>query len=177
MAAASSASRSGQIVKKWVEMTLISSVLAQITITQKDLDDLGKVEWGALWPAWIAGGGILVLLLADLALPKARLQALAWIAFAILALATASTFWMDTTGPGGKAVFQNMIAADDLSRYMGVIIFGVAALVVLASPDYLSRIGVEARSEYYGLILAAACGMWLLTVAAHFMVFFIALEL
>jgi NADH-quinone oxidoreductase subunit N len=75
------------------------------------------------------------------------------------------------------STFQNMVAADDLSRFMAAIIFGAAALVIIASPDYFSRIGVEARSEYYALMLAAATGMWLLTVSLNFMVFFIALEL
>ncbi|MBN9392647.1 MAG: NADH-quinone oxidoreductase subunit N [Chloroflexi bacterium] len=153
---------------------MISSILAQVKITQSDLDALGKVEWGALWPAWLAGGGVLIVLLADLVLPKSQRWLISWVAFVVLALATASTFWMDM--PKGT-VFQNMIAADEMSRFLAVIVLGVAALVVLASPDYLSRIGIEATGEYYALILAAATGMWLITVAAHFMVFFVALEL
>jgi NADH-quinone oxidoreductase subunit N len=159
-----------------VEITLISSILAQVKITQADLDALGKVEWGALWPAWLAGGGVLIVLLADLVLPKSQRWLISWVAFVMLALATASTLWMDMP-KNGVAVFQNMISADEMSRFLAVIVLGVAALVVLASPDYLSRIGIEATGEYYALIMAAATGMWLLTVAAHFMVFFVALEL
>ena len=159
-----------------MEITLISSILAQVKITQTDLDALGKVEWGALWPAWLAGGGVLIVLLADLILPKSQRWLISWVAFVVLALATASTLWMDMPKTG-TAVFQNMISADEMSRFLAVIVLGVAALVVLASPDYLSRIGIEATGEYYALIMAAATGMWLLTVAAHFMVFFVALEL
>jgi NADH-quinone oxidoreductase subunit N len=161
-----------------VEITLISSILAQVTITQADLDNLGKVEWGALWPAWLAGGGILIVLLADLVLPKTQRRLISWVAFILLVLAAASSFWMDMPATGANGtVFQNMIAADEMSRFLAVLVLGAAALIVLASPDYLSRIGVEATGEYYALIMAAAAGMWLLTVAAHFMVFFLALEL
>jgi NADH-quinone oxidoreductase subunit N len=161
-----------------VEITLISSILAQVTITQADLDKLGKVEWGALWPAWLAGGGVLIVLLADLVLPKTQRWLLSWVSFVLLALAAASSFWMDMPRTGSNAtVFQNMIAADEMSRFLAIIVLGVAALIVLASPDYLSRIGIEATGEYYALVMAAATGMWLLTVAAHFMVFFVALEL
>lgn len=157
---------------------MISSIIAQVRIEQKDLDQLAKVEWGALWPAWVASGGILLVLLADVFLPKTRRLALSWLAFGMLAFATASSFWMDRPNGGRSAtVFQGMVAADEMSRYMAVIIFVTAALIVLASPDYLSRIGIEATGEYYALILAAATGMWLLTVAASFMVLFIALEL
>ncbi len=157
---------------------MISSILAQVKITQSDLDTLGKVEWGALWPAWLAGGGILIVLLADMVLPKTQRWLISWVAFVLLALATASSFWMDMPRNGANStVFQNMIAADEMSRFLAVIVLGAAALVVLASPDYLSRIGIEATGEYYALIMAAATGMWLLTVAAHFMVFFVALEL
>ncbi len=161
-----------------MEITLISSILAQVTITQAELDNLGKVEWGALWPAWLAGGGILIVLLADLVLPKTQRHLISWVAFGLLVLAAASSFWMDMPAKGANStVFQNMIAADEMSRFLAVLVLGAAALIVLASPDYLSRIGVEATGEYYALIMAAGAGMWLLTVSAHFMVFFIALEL
>jgi NADH-quinone oxidoreductase subunit N len=161
-------------------MNLIGSIIAQVTITQQELDKLGKLEWGALWPAWIAGGGVLVVLLADLLLPKTQRRALAWVTFLVLALALASAFWMDIVKGGtsvASSVFQNMIAADDLSKFMAVLLFGTAALVVLASPEYLSRIGIEASGEYYALIVAAATGMWLLSAASHFMILFIALEI
>ncbi|HEX2912967.1 MAG TPA: NADH-quinone oxidoreductase subunit N [Chloroflexia bacterium] len=153
---------------------MISSLLAEIKITQQDLDKLGNVEWGALWPAWVGAVGVLVVLLADIILPKSQRRTISWVAVVALGLAAASTAWMDIK-PG--FVFQNMVAADELSRYLGVIIFVTAAFIVLATPDYFSRIGVEATGEYYALIVGAATGMWLLAVAAHFMVLFIALEL
>ncbi len=155
-----------------------SEIIAQVKIEQTDLDKLGKLEWGALWPAWVAGGGVLVALLADLILPKTRRLWLSWVAFGLAALAGLSSFWMDRVAAGQNPyLFQGMVSADEMGRLLAVIIFGVTGLVILASPDYLSRIGVEATGEYYALVLAASCGMWLLTVAAHFMVFFIALEL
>lgn len=139
-----------------------------------DTSTFNRIEWGALWPAWIASGSVLVVLLADLILPKNQRRLLSWFACAGLILAGGSAFVLMDSNP---SAFQNMIAADDLSRFMAAIIFGTAALVVLASPDYLSRIGVEATGEYYALVTAAATGMWLLAAAIHFMVFFLALEL
>ena len=159
-------------------MSLLSQIAADVKITQDDLDKLGRVEWGALWPAWVAGGGVLIVLMADLLLPKARRQALSWVAFGVTVLAGLSSLWMDLPKNGANTtLFQGMVAADELSRYMAIILFGVAATIILCSPDYLSRIGIEATGEYYALVVAAATGMWLLTAAAHFMVFFIALEL
>ncbi len=159
-------------------MSLINSLIADVKITQEDLDLLGKVEWGALWPCWVGAGGILLVLIADMFLPKNRRRAISWVAFAVTIGAIASTLWMDLPKNGASTLlFQKMITADEMGRYLAVIIFGVAAMVILASPDYLSRIGIEATGEYYALILASTTGMWLLTVAANFMVFFIALEL
>ena len=159
-------------------MNFINAIVADVKITQDDLDRLGKVEWGALWPCWVAAGGLLLVLVADMLLPKTQRHLISWVAFAVAVLAAVSSLWMDIPKNGANPIlFQNMIFADEMGRYLAVIIFGLAALIILASPDYLSRIGIEALGEYYALILAAAAGMWLLTVAAHFMVFFIALEL
>lgn len=150
---------------------MLANLFGQVHI---DTSVFNKLEWAALWPAWVAGAGVLVVLLTDLVVPKSQRRAISWVAFSGLVLAAVSAFvLMDTH----SSAFQNMVASDDLSRYMAAIIFGTAALVVLASPDYLSRIGVEATGEYYALIVAAATGMWLLTAAINFMVFFLALEL
>jgi len=157
-----------------MNLLINSGELFQGKISQADLDKLGKVEWGALWPAWVAAAGILLLLLADLILPKSQRQGLAWFSLLVALVAGGSAFWSDYSK---TPLFQGMVAADDMSRFMAVIIFGTVALAVLCSPDYLTRIGVEVRGEYYALLLAAGCGMWLLAVAANFMVLFIALEL
>ncbi len=143
-------------------------------IPQAELDKLGKIEWGALWPAWVAGGGMLVVLLADLILPKNASKSLGWLTLLIAVLAGASAFIEDSSQ---LPLFQGMVAADEMSRFMAVIIFATVALAVMASPAYLAKIGVEVRGEYYALMLAAGCGMWLLSVAANFMVLFVALEL
>ncbi|NWJ45852.1 MAG: NADH-quinone oxidoreductase subunit N [Chloroflexi bacterium] len=150
------------------------NALYQVKIDKAELDKLGQIEWGALWPAWIVSGGILLILLADLILPKSQKNALAILSFITLVAAVASAF---TLMDNKASAFQGMVAADDLSRYMAALIFGAGALVILASPDYFSRIGVEARSEYYALMLAAITGMWLLAVSLNLMVFFVALEL
>lgn len=153
----------------------MTSIFAQVKIEQSDLDQLYNIRWDALLPAWVAGAGILLVLLADLLLPKSRRQVLAGVAFVVLALAGASSFL--TPSSTKEYFFQNMIASDDLSRLLALVVFGAAVLVVLASPDYLSRIGVDGGGEYYALIIAASTGMWILTATAHFMVFFVALEL
>ena len=95
-----------------------------------DTSTFDKLEWGALWPAWIASGSVLVVLLADLVLPKNQRRLLSWFGCAGLVLAASSAFVLMDSNP---SAFQNMVAADDLSRFMAAIIFGTAALVVLAS--------------------------------------------
>ncbi len=153
---------------------IASGLLFQGKITQADLDKLGKVEWGALWPAWVAAGGMLVVLVADLVIPKAQRQLLAWLSLTVALLAGVSAFIADYSK---TPLFQGMVAADEMSRVLALIIFGTVALTILASPDYFKRVGVEVQGEYYALMLAAGCGMWLLAVSANFMVLFIALEL
>jgi NADH-quinone oxidoreductase subunit N len=144
------------------------------------LDKLWQIEWSALLPAWVATGAILLTLLADLVLPKTQRHLISWVAFAGLLLAGVSSFLTPTGRPvveTDRYFFQNMVASDDLSRILALIIFGAATLVVLASPDYLARMGVIQTGEYYALVIAAAMGMWLITATTHFMVFFVALEL
>jgi NADH-quinone oxidoreductase subunit N len=146
----------------------------QAKIDQSTLEALGKIEWGALTPAWVGIIGVLIVLLADLLLPKSQKSAVAWLSFLVVVVAIVGAFlFMDTKA----SAFQNMVAADEMSRYMAVIIFGAAAVMILASPDYLARIGLEARGEYYSITLAAAVGMWLLAVSINFITFFIALEI
>jgi len=153
---------------------LLGNILNQTKIPQQALDDLGKIEWGALWPAWIVTGGILLVLMTDLVIPKNRREVLNWLTIVTLVAAMASAFFL----MDNKAVaFQGMVAADDLSRFMSVLIFGAGAIAALTSSDYFSRIGVEARSEYYALLLATTAGMWLISVSLNLMVFFVSLEI
>jgi NADH-quinone oxidoreductase subunit N len=157
-----------------MNILMSGSQLFQGRITQEDLDKLGKIEWGALWPAWVASVGILLILMIDLVLPKAQRQMLAWISLLIAVASGGSAFIADYSK---TPLFQGMVAADEMSRFMAVIIFGTVALAIMASPDYFSRIGLEARGEYYALMLMAGCGMWLLSIATNFMILFVALEL
>ncbi len=157
-------------------MLIDSGFLFQGKITQQELDKLGTLEWGALLPALIASGGILIVLLADLVISKNQRKILAWLSFITALGAIAGSYFLadqNNTAP----VFQGMVAADEMSFFTAVIIFGTVALTVLASIDFLPRLGLEVRSEYYALMLAAGCGMWLLSVSTNFMGLFVSLEL
>ena len=134
-----------------------------------------NVEWGALWPVWIASVTTLLVMLADLVVPKEQKRLLAWLGCVGLVAAIVSAFTVMDSAPNA---FLGMIAADDTARIMAAVIFGTAAACIVLSPDYLYRRGIrETAGEYYALILACAVGMWLLANAVNFMLVFLAIEL
>ena len=71
--------------------------------------------------------------------------------------------------------FHGLLLVDDYSLFFDFLFAGVAAVIVLASVDFLERIRFPA--EYLTLVLASAVGMMLMASSEDLIAIFVALEL
>ncbi len=72
--------------------------------------------------------------------------------------------------------FWNMVRVDGFSIFFHVLVTAIAAVVIMASYEYMSVQRIRA-GEYYGLILFGTVGMCLMSSAVELVLIFIALEI
>lgn len=72
--------------------------------------------------------------------------------------------------------FWNMVRVDGFSVFFHVLVTTIAAVVILASYEYMSVQRIRA-GEYYGLILFGTVGMCLMSSGVELVLIFIALEI
>jgi NADH-quinone oxidoreductase subunit N len=77
---------------------------------------------------------------------------------------------------GSQAVFNNMLAVDNFALFFKLLFLVIAALIILASTDYVSKMA-RFQGEYYALVLLSALGMMLMAATAELISIYIALEL
>ncbi|NQY79378.1 MAG: NADH-quinone oxidoreductase subunit N [Candidatus Caenarcaniphilales bacterium] len=96
-------------------------------------------------------------------------------AVATVALAIAS-FVASQTGIGGDVtkILNSAFISDTLCIYLRVLIYGVAALIAMASKKYLDN--YESPAEYYPIFLSATLGAGFLAGVNDFLTLFIGLE-
>jgi NADH-quinone oxidoreductase subunit N len=122
-------------------------------------------------PELILTGGALLVLLADVLMPKRR-GLLMWLSLATVAvttLAVTSFAGIETTSSRG------LLAIDDFALFFKVIFLLSAAVTMLMSARYLEieHVGV---GEYYFLILCATLGMMFMASGIDLITIFIGLE-
>jgi NADH-quinone oxidoreductase subunit N len=145
-------------------------------------------DWAALLPALILGGTGLLVLLVDTVEPGTRRRSvLAGLSTlgSLGALGVAAWFLLSGEGPafpaptGGEPgpieLFGGQIIVDGMSLFFTTIFAVVAALVSVASYDYMRDRPYQ--GVYYALVLLAAAGMTLMSAANSLAVAFVALEL
>ena len=74
----------------------------------------------------------------------------------------------------GKA-FHGMLVVDDYSFFFGFLFAGIAAIIVLASVEFIQKHRFQA--EYVALVLTSAAGMMLMAATVDLVAIFVALEL
>jgi NADH-quinone oxidoreductase subunit N len=99
-----------------------------------------------------------------------------WCGTLALAGLVAATFAAVSHRPDPGLVFQEMLSVDPFGGFFRVLFFLIAALVVLASTDYLRRERLPV-GEYYALILFATVGMVLMAAANELILLFIGLQI
>lgn len=117
--------------------------------------------------------GLLVMLV-DPLLPEDRnVKPLGIIALVgALGAVAASIFQMRYAGPA----FWNFVVVDNFSIFFHLLVTIAAALVIMASFEYL-RVQEIRAGEYFGLILFGTVGMALMSSAVELVLIFIALEI
>jgi len=119
----------------------------------------------------LAGFAILVILL-DLAIPRKG-----WLAVvSIIGLVAAGGFAVTMWGGSSQALFNNMLAVDNFALFFKLLFLAIAALIILASVDYVSKFA-RFQGEYYALVLLSALGMMLMAATTELISIYIALEL
>jgi NADH-quinone oxidoreductase subunit N len=77
---------------------------------------------------------------------------------------------------GSAALFNSMLAVDNFALFFKLLFLVIAALVILASADYVSKFS-RFQGEYYALVLLSALGMMLMAATTELISIYLALEL
>jgi NADH-quinone oxidoreductase subunit N len=123
-------------------------------------------------PELVLTGGALLLLIADVLLPKQRRGALAWVALLALAATLASLVPFSSTR---VEVAHGLMAVDQFAIFFKVVFLVAAAITVLMSVKYLELEGAS-QGEYYFLVLCATLGMMVMAGGIDLITIFIGLE-
>ena len=129
--------------------------------------------------ALLVAGGLIVVIDALIPLTDRRLvrnrryiaAGLAMFGIAISALWTLLLVLTDEQGPA----FDGLLVTDDYAVFFNLLFAAVAAVIILASMDFLERSRFPA--EYIALILASTVGMMLMASTVDLIAIFVALEL
>ncbi len=105
------------------------------------------------------------------------IQRKGWLAVVSIAgLAVSAGFTIAMWGGSSQAIFNNMLAVDNFALFFKLLFLGIAALVILASTDYVSKFA-RFQGEYYALVLLSTLGMMLMAATTELISIYIALEL
>lgn len=139
-------------------------------------------EWTALGPVIVLTLTGLLLLTIDAIWPKRNANttyAIVSAAGAITALGVTVWYLVAGTGQethgGAITLFSEAIVVDGMALFFTAIFTSVAALVVVASHDYLK--GHENAAEFYSLLMFATTGMALMAVSNSLVTVFVSLEM
>ncbi len=136
-------------------------------------------DWAAAAPAILLGLTALALLVIDSISPHTKnrnLLAGTTLVGTLAALAAAAGLLVTGAGTnGGISIYGGQLVVDGMSLFFTIIFTSVAALVTLASYDYLA--GETEQAEYYALVMLATTGMALMASAGSLAVVFVSFEL
>ena len=128
----------------------------------------------------IPGGTVLVLVMGDAFVPDQRkanlapLAALGVLSAMVAAVGAAASGLADAGN--ARLYFNDTVAVDSFAVFFQILFLGLALLVLMISPSYLDRRGIQ-KGEFYILLIAALTGMMLLVAATNLITIFVAVEL
>ncbi|MFC2006436.1 NADH-quinone oxidoreductase subunit N [Chloroflexota bacterium] len=123
-------------------------------------------------PELILAALAIVVILLDLFVQRKGILAV----ISLVGLIVSAGFTIAMWGSSSQAIFNNMLAVDSFALFFKLLFLGVAALVILASVDYASKMA-RFQGEYYALILLSTLGMMLMAATTELISVYIALEL
>jgi NADH-quinone oxidoreductase subunit N len=124
-------------------------------------------------PELVLTGGALLVLVADVLLPRRSNVALAWITLAVIGATFAAL--IPFIHEPVREVAHGLIAVDRFALFFKIVFLCAAALTVLMSVRYLAIEGAS-PGEYYFLILCATLGMMIMAGGIELITIFIGLE-
>ncbi len=98
------------------------------------------------------------------------------VAVSIAGVIVSAGFTLAAWGGSPQAILSNMLAVDNFALFFKLLFLGIAALVTLASVDYVAKFA-RFQGEYYALVLLSALGMMLMAATTELISIYIALEL
>src|SRR5438309_85180 len=123
-------------------------------------------------PELVLTAGALVVLIADVLLPKDRRAALSWVTLIALGATLASLAPFASTR---VEIAHGLIAVDRFALFFKLVFLVAAAITVLMSVRYLEVEGAS-PGEYYFLILCATLGMMFMAGGIDLITIFVGLE-
>jgi len=130
------------------------------------------IDYAALSPLFIVIIGALVLIFAEILLPKR-----AWVAMVLTVVIAIVALFADFAQLGKNLVtFGNFLAVDDFSVGVNAVVLVALILTALISLPFMQREDIRA-GEYYALLALSVSGMMLMGQSRDLMVTFLALEI
>jgi NADH-quinone oxidoreductase subunit N len=126
-------------------------------------------------PELVLTAGSLLLLIADVLLPRRSNGPLTWLTLGVLGATFVSLFWPSPFYNYQVEVAKGLIAVDRFAFFFKLLFLIAAAVTVLMSTRYLEVEGVS-PGEYYFLILCATLGMMIMAGGIDLITIFIGLE-
>jgi NADH-quinone oxidoreductase subunit N len=139
--------------------------------------DLVNPDLTLIIPQLIILGMALLLLVADVALPKARHGLLTWMALAGLGAALVANFFYIGMN---EATFNGAFRADDISVFVNLVVLVAGILSVVVSSSYVQNMeepGSMPLAEYYVLLLFSVLGAMLVGSAGDLVMVFLGIEM
>jgi NADH-quinone oxidoreductase subunit N len=127
---------------------------------------------GLLLPEISLGVFAIVVILADLFIQRKGLL----VVVSLVGLAVSAGFTLALWGGSSQTAASNMLAVDNFALFFKLLFLGIAALVILASVDYVSKF-TRFKGEYHALVLLSALGMMLMAATTELITIYIAIEL
>jgi NADH-quinone oxidoreductase subunit N len=123
-------------------------------------------------PEIVLAGGALVLLVADVLVPRSRQGVLAVVALLVLG---ATAVALLPVADAHVTIARGLVAVDPFALFFKVLFLVAAALAILMSVRYLT-VEQASAGEYYFLILCATLGMMFMASGTDLITLFIGLE-
>src|SRR5882762_1586273 len=133
---------------------------------------ISMLDFYYILPELVLTAGSLLVLIADVALPKAQRGALAWVTLLAIGATLAALVPFGSTR---VEVAHGLLAVDQFALFFKVVFLVAAAITVLMSVGYLEIEGAS-PGEYYFLILCATLGMMIMAGGIDLITIFIGLE-
>ncbi|MFC2041827.1 NADH-quinone oxidoreductase subunit N, partial [Chloroflexota bacterium] len=123
-------------------------------------------------PELILAAFAIAIILLDLFVQRKGVLAVVSLAGLVISAGFTIAMW----GGSPQAIFNNMLAVDSFALFFKLLFLVIAALVILATTDYASKLA-RFQGEYYALVLLSALGMMLMAATTELISIYIALEL